>query len=125
MSIEREKLKALRGDMELALKDVGNKYGINFDVGRMLYTEDTIKVNVEGASTSTPGTTVIEKDFIKSCQLYGFKRTDLGRTFHSNDSVYRIKGIKKRNRKYPVIAERVIDGKSFKFPCSVVLSGLK
>jgi len=123
--IEKTRLKDLRGDMDKALKSVGEKYGINFDVGRMVYSDDTIKVNVEGATTSGPGSTVIEKDFLKSCRMYGFQPTDLGRTFRTHNGVYCIKGIKTRNRKYPLIAERVLDGKSFKFAPDSVINLLK
>lgn len=55
---------------------------------------------------------------------YGFESTDLGRTFVSRGTEYRITGLNPSAPKFPVQGERVRDGQPFKFPEAVVKTGL-
>lgn len=59
------------------------------------------------------------------CRNYGFKEEDLGKTFSSNGSVYRLTGIKPSNRKYPILARklnaRAGANADYKFPPEMVL----
>jgi hypothetical protein len=51
---------------------------------------------------------------------FGLKPEDFGRTFSFRGSDYRVTGIAPRGASYPVLAERVRDGRGFKFPASAV-----
>jgi hypothetical protein len=46
---------------------------------------------------------------------FGLKPSDYGRTFKSNDEVFRITSLNPNRPKYPISAERVADGRGFKF----------
>ena len=54
------------------------------------------------------------------CYSYGLKAENYNSEFVSNNDVFVVIGIKPRNRKYPIIAERKNDGKLFKFPAESV-----
>ena len=51
---------------------------------------------------------------------FGLKPSDYGRTFRSKDELFRIVAINLNRPKYPVSAERVSDGRGFKFPAENV-----
>jgi len=56
----------------------------------------------------------------KMAPVYDLNPSDFGKKFISGKSSFRISGIKPTNRKYPVLAERVSDGKTYKFPVESV-----
>ena len=51
---------------------------------------------------------------------YGFEPEDLGTVFRYQGTDYRITGLKTRRPKFPISAERVSDGRGFKFPVFAV-----
>jgi hypothetical protein len=66
----------------------------------------------------------LKKDKFESyCPVCGLKPEDFGRIFIVGGKQYKIVDVKPNNRKYPVIAQRLSDGKSFKFPVDVVKKG--
>ena len=52
---------------------------------------------------------------------FGLEPSDHGRTFRSKDDLYRIVAINPNRPKYPISAERVSDGRGFKFPADNVV----
>jgi hypothetical protein len=124
-NIERPVVKTIRKDIQDALDKVGEKFGLAFSVGTISYTNDSIGARIEGALTSTPGEPKMAVDFRKNCWKHGLKESDLGRVF-SNHKLERFKivGLKPRNRKYPIIAEKVSNGRTYKFSPMSVKMGL-
>jgi len=56
---------------------------------------------------------------------FGLEPSDYGRTFRSRDELYRIVAINPNRPKYPISAERVSDGRGFKFPADNVVMYLQ
>ena len=56
---------------------------------------------------------------------FGLEPSDYGRTFRSKDELFRIVAINPNRPKYPVSAERVSDGRCFKFPADNVVMYLQ
>lgn len=56
---------------------------------------------------------------------FGLEPSDHGRTFRSKDELYRIVAINPNRPKYPISAERVADGRGFKFPADNVVMYLQ
>jgi len=57
------------------------------------------------------------------CRRYGFEPEHLGNVFHLGKNSYKITGLKTANRKYPILADDLANGKSYKFsPESVRLA---
>ncbi len=52
---------------------------------------------------------------------FGLKPSDHGRTFTTRGEIFRITAINPNRPKYPISAERVTDGRGFKFPAENVL----
>ena|SRR6056297_466216 len=56
---------------------------------------------------------------------FGLESSDYGRTFRSKDELFRIVAINPNRPKYPISAERVADGRGFKFPADNVVMYLQ
>ena len=98
-----------------ALKEVESEYGVKIDTkgGRFTDTSFTFPMEISVIKNGK----VLSKEataFSELAELYGFKKTDLGRTFKSRVNIYEITGISTRNRKYKLLAKRS-DGFKVKF----------
>ena len=116
--MDRAKIKMIRGEMKEALNEMGVKYGLSFNLGTITFTDTDFSVKVRGIDHDvTTAGSAIELDWNKYKDRYPELRgIVLGQRFRNDEgNVYRIAGLKPRNRKYPVIAIRESDGKSFKF----------
>lgn len=112
----------LRVGIAGALEDLGKKYGVDFKVGSMGFTDNSVTIRLEAAVLNGSANSYDEVNFKENCHRYGLKPEDYGRVFGHLDGEFKITGIKTRNRKYPILAERLSDGKSFKFsPATVKL----
>ena len=116
-NIDSPALTMIRRALEPALRELGEKHGITIAVGRGSYGGETGTLKLELATLGENGEveSPAAKDFKAHAELFGLKATDLGRRFVSNGSEFVISGLKPRNRKYPIIATKVSDGKTFKF----------
>lgn len=56
---------------------------------------------------------------------FGLEPSDHGRIFRSKDELFRIVAINPNRPKYPISAERVSDGRGFKFPADNVVMYLQ
>ena len=64
----------------------------------------------------------LEKEMFKVfAPQFGLEPSDYGRTFKSRDEMFRIVAINPNRPKYPISAERVADGRGFKFPADNVV----
>lgn len=123
-SFDRQILKALRTSMDAALKQVSAEYGVEIKVGNASYTELTAKFSVELASVSQDGTVNTKEvsEFKQFCSLLGLKPEHLGATVTQGREQYRITGLSLGSSKFPILVERVRDGKAFKLPRTAVSS---
>jgi hypothetical protein len=119
---DKDNVRELKNDIEGALGVVAAKHDITFTMGGIRYGVDTVRLTIDGTDNSTPGENIYEKDFLNYCEQYGLSKDDLGATFMSPQSgdLYKITGLKTRNRKYPILAEKVSTGKGFKFSAELV-----
>jgi hypothetical protein len=112
-----------------ALEPIAEKYGLVLSRKGSTYHRDSLPVMLQFLikQTDTDGNilTAEAKDFQKYAVMFGLKPEDLGREFVSRGETFRITGLKPKSPKFPVLAENVRSGKSFKFPEAVVLAGLK
>jgi hypothetical protein len=125
-SIGRTGAKLMRVEITDALKSIAENYGLAFELGRITFDDNSFKVSVEAALVSEAGEPKMAIDFRKHCYKYGLKESDLGSIF-KNASLERfeITGAKPRNRKYPIIAKKLSNGKEYKFTILSVTMGLE
>ena len=93
-SFNPQNLKALRAEMDEALKSVAAKYGVAIRTGNARYTAEntTFKIDISTVSNGV----VIDKsaaDFTRYCGGYGLKPEHLGAAITFNGERYTIKGL--------------------------------
>ena len=91
---------------ELSDIDLRNGFGIGFRVG----------IPMEDGTLYSPDKALFEV----LAPQFGLEASDYGRTFSRHGERYRIVGINPNRPKYPISAERVADGRGFKFPAENV-----
>lgn len=124
----KRNLTAIFAEVEAALAPIAERHGIKLERKRCSYREDelpvafqfiTVELDGEGNAMDSRA-----KDFVKYADLYGLSKDDFLAEFRSNGTLYRITGFKPRASKYPVLAEDVKTGKTYKFPAEKVKAAL-
>jgi len=118
--------KSLRTAVEVKLQELAKEYGVNIKTGNGTFGDSYFNFKVE-ASTVNDNGTVMNKDaeeFKLFAHVYHLEPTDLGREFHFRGDIYKIRGLSSRSTKFPILAAKVSDGKTFKFPEDAVLKAL-
>ena len=89
------------------------QYGLSVRVGNAAYTDTTVTLKVECAVRNADGTaqTRESESFKQMAQYIDLEASDLFQTYGG----YKIMGYNGKARKYPIIAQKVADGKTYKF----------
>jgi len=122
--IDKKNADIIHRAIKIALESVSKQLGISIQAPRMTYGESDFRMTISGVLPVVAGESAIASVFRTKCEKYGLKPHDLGRVFVSNGKRYKITGLKPVNRKYPIIADNVETGKSFKFTASNVIIAL-
>jgi hypothetical protein len=120
MSFSKERISIILKDLELALKEVEDKHGVLFKVGNATFEPKDFSTRIQCFEKNGDIDNVAYVEFLSLATFYGFNKDDYGKSFAYDGHIYTISGLKKSNRKYPVILERN-DGKGFKMSASFVL----
>lgn len=125
----RTNLASLRTDIEKALNEVGQKHQIALTIGNIRFSANEFRTKLEAFIANDTGNTVGAKD-VRSLKeyndlkengsLFGLSESDYGKTFMSQGRVYKIVGLNSNAPKFPIIAEEVGTGKSYKFKETIV-----
>ena len=115
--MNRQTIKPIADDAEMALQMVAEQYGLTLkrEAGRFSDTNFTVKFTF--VCETEDG---IPADFVRLAPLFDLTVEDFGREFTTYNGTYRITGINPRRRKYPISAECIRTGKSYKFQQSAV-----
>ena len=123
--LDRNTVKLISSAIEKALDDVATKYGVVITRGRASYTSDnmTLKLNVSTIDNDGSVMTREATDFNTYASVHGITKS-LGDVITHMGHNYKIIGFKPRSTKYPVIMEKITDGKKYKFPVNMINSPL-
>lgn len=119
-------LQQLRVDMNVALRTVSEKYGLDTHIGNASYRdlEANLKLKVSILDVDG-GNKQGRADFILYGECHGFDAEDFGKVFTADDGKsFKIIGWNRRRRKYPVECTAVKGGKIFDFMPRTVLRAL-
>lgn len=119
----------LRRDMMKACLTVAETHGLTVEGGDLADIdlrhsfEISFRVGIpqEDGEIYSPGRALFEV----LAPHFGLEPADHGRTFRSKDELFRIVAINPNRPKYPISAERVADGRGFKFPAENVVMYLQ
>lgn len=123
----RANVRILNKEILAALKPISQKHGLVLEKNAKTYYRDRLPgmfqfiIRVEGEDGEVLDTKA--QEFQNGARLVGLDPNDLGREFVIRGSRYKITGLNLRARKYPVLGERLSDGKTYKFGASTVQRG--
>lgn len=115
MQIEKMNRPAVRKiaeALEKAAKEVADEMGLDVRLAGGRFDPD-VGTLTERVEFSLAGAE--EKEFGMNAPLFELTAEDYGKEFSSRGERYRLVGLSTRRPKYPVVGERVRDGKKFKF----------
>ena len=122
-------VRKIMDECEEALRPIAEKYGLTLDRKGRTYRRDSLPVMFQLLVTEhdEDGNTLsaAAKEFTKLAPLFGLETGDLGKEFRNRNETFRISGLSPRSRKYPVLAENVKTGKTYKFAAETVKNALK
>jgi hypothetical protein len=125
--IDRQTVRSVREDLDHALREIGERHGLNLRTGSATFTAVKFTMKIEASVVDTDGVDLAaQREFKVNAFRYGLPDDAFGKEFTGWDGIrYRVVGLKPRRRKFPISAVRVSDGRAFKFPVSTVSSILE
>ena len=128
-SIDKGTVRMLLDEAEEALGHIAMRHGIVVSRKHCTYTKTEIPVafkfvvpeRAEDGSAVDPE----ETEFRAYAQRFGLEPDDYGKMFKTFNGVYRVCGVKPRGKKYNILGENIINGKTYKFPADQVAAGLR
>jgi hypothetical protein len=131
ITFSRSTVNAFNNECEAALKVIADKHGLELRRENARFARDgstcTVKYTFAGlkAAPADADADVIPADFAAKAARYGLPTDCFHRIFTFRGQPFQITGFNTRNRKYPVLATRVSDGKRFKLDTWSVQHALK
>jgi hypothetical protein len=123
---DRTKVKLIRNRINETLESLGEELGITFEAGNASFSEKNgnFKLNmVIGSGEEASENSAEAEDFRRHAVLWGLSPDDLGKTVTNFDGdQFVIVGAKPRSKKYPILAQKISDGKTYKLPVNMVLA---
>lgn len=97
-----------------ALLEIEKSEGVKIDFG---FSTDYTGIRLSGHIQDNVSIERENSLNLSACRRIGFTQNVVGQSFTSvaSGGQFRITGVQPRNRKYPVIAENLSNGKSYKF----------
>jgi hypothetical protein len=123
MKIDRDTVRAIRQQINDALAPIGKSLGVTVEVeGSATFTASNINFKVVVAKTTKDGVVLTKEAeaWKRLASMYGLDPEALGKTFTYGGKEYKITGLATRRGRFPVQADRVSDGRGFKFPVEAV-----
>jgi len=119
-SFNRKNIRQINNELEAALKQVAEKYGIEVKLGNTRFTDDNFSTKVQVATIGQDGIAMSKEatDFNRHKTALGINM-ELGQEFQRSGKTYTIVGLKPRSKKYPILA-KCSDGKRYKLPVDLV-----
>jgi len=123
----RHEVRDVRARIQQALLDIGDELGFEISLGSASFDNRGCTFKMELSKVFEDGTVLTRAamDFNACCHLYGLKPEHLGQTFVVRGTEYRLTGAKPLSPKFPLLAENLNTGKTFKFTAPGVQQGLK
>lgn len=106
----------VREELNKAIADVLNKYGMTGEIGSVSYNEagfhSTLKAQVKDVGNGKSGA---QLEYENVARKFGIDPKSFGKTFTSQGKTFRIVGINPRARTMPILAIEIATGAEYKF----------
>lgn len=121
-------LKALRLELNEAIKPVAQKYGIAMALGNASFTETMFHYKLEGVVPVGDGEVLsvrdmkAAEDYKRLCTAYGLKLEWLGREFQYGGRTVKLVGIMPKRTKFPILVNDIVKHENVLLPYEPVLA---
>jgi len=125
-NFDKNTLVIFRRKLEEMFDQFQQDTGVKLKIGTIRYDDRTLRTTLEGCTETVDGTgdTFEKITWDRCCGRYGLKPEHFGQTIDLGfGRKYKLVGIKSRNRKYPILAQKD-DGKRYKLTSADVRQGL-
>lgn len=116
--LDSAKVRALAEDIQNALKEVGDKHGVQIETGRGTYNSSSLKIQLH-CNVGDSKTEAEKTQFNIFAPRFGFKPEDYKRSFTVDNKTYQLVGFAPRSRKYQLVG-RAKNGTEYRFTRSVI-----
>ena len=130
MKLDREGCQTLRVELQTAVDEIVTRLDLErIKIGTMTYIPSTgearMKVTAFAKLTDNTGKEVSREkaDWESYAHLYGFKKSDYGRSFMYNGKPFTLKGFRLSASKFPIVAKD-LKGKTVHFKDTAVLHNM-
>lgn len=115
---DRVACKVLRNEIDQALQQVADKYGINIKAGNATFTDNNITFKLQLSTIGDNGLTMTKEaeDFKRYAFEHGLSADKLFAEFTIGHKTYTLLGYKPRSTRYPFIAKCHSTGQTYKLP---------
>ena len=119
--------RVLRNVVEETLQEVAKEHGVCIKVGSGSFSGNNFTFKVEASVIGANGIALSKEaeSFKMLAKAYNLEASDLHREFTFRGDAYKIKGLSSRSEKFPILATKLSDGKTFKFPSDLISELLK
>lgn len=116
-TLNRTNLQTLRDEIDTALATVAQKHGLRLTCGRCTFNPQNATFRLEVATVGDGGTAMdpARIAYLRDCAIFGLKPEWLDREFTYNGDRFRLSGLHPGRSKFPLVAIRVDNGKTYKF----------
>lgn len=105
--------------VKLALKKIQEEEKLEFEISQISFNPTQLKFIILASSSDN-----IEKLNLTLSKKYGFTQNIIGMEFSCKLGNFKIESFAVKNRKYPIIARRIIDSRQYKFESKNILKYL-
>lgn len=126
MKIDREVVKKMRDEINGAMIFIGKKYDVTFHAGNCTFSDTEVKYQLKAVVNDKATLEAEErKTWDDNCELWGFKKSDWGKTFSCRGVEYKVCGLCLSRPKFSLKGEAVVGGKRLLFVAEDVVSKLR
>lgn len=118
---DREIINTMREKMQDVLQKIAGELGLDITIGGYRFdslkatTKVTLKIRDNGEGKSAD-----ELEWNKWANMIGLKKEWFGKKFMYKGMRFTVIGLKRSRRKYPVLAEELMDGRKLCFPIETI-----
>lgn len=125
-SFDKETIRMIRSELQLAVRDIETRYGIQLTAGRAKYSEKSASMTIDMATISNNGEVLDrEREFvIANLTWLGLKAEHLEATFRIGNDTFKLKGYKRARHAKPFSVVSVTTGMTYVTSDSSVRAGL-
>lgn len=126
MAITKANFRQFSTDLEAALAELGEKYGVKITAGSAKANGTNMEMKINCSEIASDGSIETKEaaDFKLYAGIFGLSVDDLNKEIIYGGKRYQITGAKPRSHKFPILAKNLGDGKIYKLPTEGVKKAL-